>query len=255
MNRKAFAAAFPATTPVMLGYLVLGTAFGLLMNDAGYNALWSLFMSVSVFAGSAQFLGVDFLMTLSSLGWVALMTFILNFRHMVYGLSMLEKFRGAGWRKPYMIFALSDETYALLSDPHPPQGVEPHDYYFAVALLDQSYWVIGSVLGGLLGAALPINTDGAEFAMTALFVVIVLDQWDSAKSHLPALLGFGASAVSLAAIISLAALVSLLAATFPSLLLLLPALKRDYFLIPALVIIVTGLALLRSRLENKEVEQ
>ena len=231
MNRKAFAAAFPATTPVMLGYLVLGTAFGLLMNAAGYNALWSLFMSVSVFAGSAQFLGVKLLTDLASLGWVAAMTFFLNFRHLVYGLSMLEKFRGAGKRKSYMIFALSDETYALLSDPHPPQGVEPHDYYFAVALLDQSYWVIGSVLGGLLGAALPINTQGADFAMTALFVVIVLDQWDSVKSHLPALLGFGAALISLV------------------------ALGPNYFLIPALVVIVAALVLLRPRLEGKEVAE
>ena len=231
MNRKAFAAAFPATTPVMLGYLVLGTAFGLLMNAAGYNALWSLFMSVSVFAGSAQFLGVELLTSLAPLTKVFVMTLILNFRHLVYGLSMLEKFRDMGRRKPYMIFALSDETYALLSDPHPPQGVEPHDYYFAVALLDQSYWVIGSVLGGLLGAALPINTAGADFAMTALFVVIALDQWDSAKSHLPALLGFGA------------ALISLL------------VLGPDNFLIPALVVIVAALALLRPRLESQEVAQ
>lgn len=226
MNRKVFAAAFPATTPVMLGYLVLGTAFGLLMHAAGYNALWSLFMSVSVFAGSAQFLGVGLLSALAPLGKVAVMTFVLNFRHLVYGLSMIEKFRDAGRRKPYLVFALTDETYALLTDPHLPQGVEPHDYYFAVTLLDHCYWVAGSVLGGVLGAALPINTQGADFAMTALFVVIALGQWESAKSHLPALLGAGAAVVSL--------------------LLLGP----DNFLIPALVVIVAALALLRPRLER-----
>ncbi len=230
MKRKAFAAAFPATTPVMLGYLVLGAAFGLLMDAAGYSFLWSLFMSAAVFAGSAQFLGVELLVSLAPLGQVAMMTFILNFRHLVYGLSMLEKFRDMGRRKPYMIFSLTDETYALLTDSRLPQGVEPRDYYFAVALLDQIYWVAGSVLGGVLGAALPINTQGADFAMTALFVVIALGQWESAKSHLPALLGLGAAVLSL--------------------LLLGP----DNFLIPALAAIVVSLLACRGRLDGKEAE-
>lgn len=231
MHRKAFAAAFPATVPVLLGYLSLGAAFGLLMDAAGYNFLWSGLMSVTVYAGSAQFLGVELLSTLASLGHAAVMTFLLNFRHMVYGLSMLEKYRDMGLRKPYMIFSLTDETYALLSSAQPPDDIPARDYYFAISLLDHLYWVAGSVIGGLLGAALTINTTGADFAMTALFVVIALGQWEdaAAASHLPALIGGGAALLSLLVI------------------------GPDYFLIPALAAMIAALLLLRPRLEGKEV--
>ena len=228
MNRKAFAAALPATVPVMLGFLTLGVAYGLLMDAAGYGVLWTFLMSLIVYAGSAQFLGIQFLTTAVPLGQVALMTLILNFRHMVYGLTMLEKYRGMGKRKLYMIFSLPDETYALLSSTRPPEGVEPHDYYFAVALLNHIYWVAGSVLGGLLGAALTINTQGADFAMTALFVVIAVDQWEEIKNRLPALLGFGATLLSLL------------------------VLGPDRFLIPALGAIVLSLWGLRCQLEDRE---
>lgn len=226
MNRKAFAAAFPATIPVMFGFIPLGIAFGLLMDAAGYNFVWSFFMSFFVYAGSAQFLGVELLTSMASLGQVAVMTLILNFRHMVYGLSMLEKYRGMGKRKLYMIFSLPDETYAILSSAQVPEGIKPHDYYFAVAMLNQIYWVVGSTLGGLLGAAFTINTQGADFAMTALFVVIAVGQWEEAKSHLPALLGLGAAVASL--------------------LLFGP----DRFLIPTLAVIVLALLALRGRLEK-----
>lgn len=228
MNRKAFAAALPATVPVMLGFLTLGMAYGLLMDAAGYGVLWTFLMSLIVYAGSAQFLGIQFLTAAVPLGQVALMTLILNFRHMVYGLTMLEKYRGMGKRKLYMIFSLPDETYALLSSTRPPEGVEPHDYYFAVALLNHIYWVTGSVLGGLLGAALTINTQGADFAMTALFVVIAVDQWEEIKNRLPALLGFGATLLSLL------------------------VLGPDRFLIPALGAIVLSLWELRCQLEDRE---
>ncbi len=230
MNRKALAAAFPATIPVMLGYLSLGTAFGLLMNAIGYPVIWSFLMSVTVFAGSAQFLGVELLDSMAPLGHAAIMTLILNFRHFVYGLSMLEKFRGMGWRKLYMIFSLTDETYALLTSLRPPQGVAPQDYYFCISLLDHFYWVAGSVLGGLLGSALSFNSEGADFAMTALFVVIVIGQWEEADSHLPALIGAGAALLSL--------------------LLLGP----DRFLLPALAVIVISLVPLQGKLDNAQKE-
>ena len=230
MDRRAFAAAFPRTVPVMLGYLALGAAFGLLMDAAGYGFLWSGLMSAAVYAGSAQFLGVDFLASLASLGSAAVMTFLLNFRHMVYGLSMLEKYRGAGLRKFYLIFSLTDETYALLSTARVPPGIPPRDFYLAVSLLDQLYWVAGSVAGGLLGAALPIDTAGADFAMTALFLVIALGQWEDQSrggSHLPALIGAGAALACLLLF------------------------GKDVFLIPALAVIVAVLLLLRPRLEGK----
>lgn len=227
MNRKAFAAAFPATVPVMLGYLTLGTAFGLLMDAAGFSPVWSVLMSVIVYAGSAQFLGVELLTAMVPLGQVAAMTFILNFRHMVYGLSMLEKLRGMGWQKIYMIFSLSDETFALLTSAQPPEGVAAADYYFAISLLDQLYWIAGTLVGGLLGAALTLNTQGADFAMTALFVVIAVGQWEEQKSHLPALLGLGAAVLSL--------------------LLLGP----DRFLIPALGAMILFLLAFRGKLDRE----
>lgn len=227
MKRKVLAAAFPSTLPVMFGFIPLGIAFGLLMNAAGYNAFWSFLMSLFVYAGSAQFLGVELLAAAAPLGQVAAMTLILNFRHLVYGLSMLEKYREVGKRKLYLIFALPDETYAILSSGRIPDGVEPRDYYLAVSLLNQVYWVAGSVIGGLLGAALPINTQGADFAMTALFVVIALGQWEERKNRPSALLGLGAAGLCLV------------------------LLGPDRFLIPALVLIILSLLAFRSKLDRE----
>ena len=119
------------------------------------------------------------------------MTLLINFRHLVYGLSMLEKFRGMGPRKLYMIFSLTDETYALLSSARAPVGVDPRNFYFAIALLDQSYWILGSVIGAVAGALIPFSTEGVDFAMTALFVVIAVDQWRSYRRHLPPFWGPG----------------------------------------------------------------
>ncbi len=201
MDRKAFpsalSAALPAALPVMFGFFPMGVAFGLLMDTAGYGALWSFLTSLTVYAGSAQFLGVELLACAAPLLRVAGMTLLINFRHLVYGLSLLERFRGMGGRKLFMIFALPDETYAILSDPHVPEGIEEKDYCFAVALLNYLSWVSGSLLGGLLGAALPINTQGADFAMTALFVVIAVSQWEEKRNRPSALLGFGAAALAL----------------------------------------------------------
>lgn len=231
MDRKAFptalAAAFPVTLPVLFGFVPLGIAFGLLMNAAGYNVFWAFLMSLLVYAGSAQFMGVELLSAAAPLPHVAVMTLIINFRHLVYGLSMLEKYRDTGWRKPYLIFALPDETYAILSSGQVPQGVAPQDYYMAVSLLDQLYWVVGSALGALLGAALPINTQGADFAMTALFLVIVLDQWEEKKNRPSALLGFGAAGLCLFLF------------------------GPDRFLIPALALMIASLLAFRSRLDGE----
>ena len=189
MNRKTLAAAFPLTVPVLMGYLAIGLAFGLMLQSAGYGPGWALLMCLTIYAGSGQYLGVSLLATGAPLAQVAFLTLMVNFRHLVYGLSMLEKFRGMGRRKLYMIFSLTDETYALLSSAQAPEGVDEHDFYFAVALLDHSYWIAGSVLGGVLGAALGFDTTGVDFAMTALFLVIAVGQWKAAGSHLPALLG------------------------------------------------------------------
>lgn len=226
MNRKTLAAAFPVTVPVLMGYLAIGMAFGLMLQSIGYGAHWALLMSLVIYAGSGQYLGVSLLAAGAPLPHVAFMTLMVNFRHLVYGLSMLEKFRGMGSRKFYMIFSLTDETYALLSSAQAPEGVDEHDFFFTVAMLNHSYWIAGSVAGALLGAALGFDTTGVDFAMTALFLVIAVGQWRAAGSHIPALLGGAATLASL-----------LLAGA-------------EDMLLPALAIIVIALTLLRSRLEG-----
>ena len=197
MDRKALAAAFPATVPVLMGYLAIGIAFGLMLQEIGYNFIWAFFMSLTIYAGSGQYLGVTLLGTGAALGTVAVMTLLINFRHLVYGLSMLEKFRGMGVRKLYMIFSLTDETYARLASARAPVGVDPKKYYFAIALLDHSYWILGSVIGAVAGALLPIDITGIDFAMTALFVVIAVDQWKAYKNHIPAVAGAAVTIVFL----------------------------------------------------------
>ena len=234
MDRKALAAAFPVTVPVLMGYLAIGIAFGLMLQEIGYNFIWAFFMSLSIYAGSGQYLGVTLLATAASLGTVALMTLLINFRHLVYGLSMLEKFRGMGWRKLYMIFSLTDETYALLSSAQAPVGVNPKNFYFAIAVLDQSYWILGSVIGAVAGAVIPFSTEGVDFAMTALFVVIAVDQWKAYKKHLPALIG---GAVTVVFLIILGSLFG-----------------QDQMLLISLGVIVLLLLILRDRLEEKEGE-
>lgn len=226
MYRRAFRAAFPATVPVLMGYLSIGIAFGLMLEAIGYNVIWAFFMSLTIYAGSGQYMGVELLSTGAALGSVAVLTLILNFRHLVYGLSMLEKFRGMGLRKLYMIFSLTDETYALLSSARAPAGVEEHDYYFAVSMLDHSYWILGSVLGSVLGSALGVDTTGVDFAMTALFLVIAVGQWKKAGSHLPALLGGAATLFSLMLV------------------------GAEEMLLPALGMIVLALTALRPKLDD-----
>ncbi len=234
MDRKALAAAFPVTLPVLMGYLAIGIAFGLMLQEIGYNFIWAFFMSLTIYAGSGQYLGVSLLATAASLGTVALMTLLINFRHLVYGLSMLEKFRGMGWRKLYMIFSLTDETYALLSSAQAPVGVNPKSFYFAIAVLDQSYWILGSVIGAVAGAVIPFSTEGVDFAMTALFVVIAVEQWKTYRKHLPALLGCAVTVVFLI----------ILGSVF----------GQDQMLLISLGVIVLILLILRDRLDEKEGE-
>jgi len=234
MDRKALAAAFPVTVPVLMGYLAIGMAFGFMLQAIGYNFIWAFFMSLTIYAGSGQYLGVSLLASAAALGTVALMTLLINFRHLVYGLSMLEKFRGMGWRKFYMIFSLTDETYALLSSAQAPVGVDPKNFYFAIALLDQSYWIIGSVIGAVAGEILPISTEGIDFAMTALFVVIAVDQWKAYQKHLPAFIGG--------------------IVTIVCLLILGQIFGQQQMLIVSLAVIVVLMLALRDRLEEKEEE-
>ena len=228
MDRKALAAAFPATLPVLMGYLAIGMAFGFMLEAIGYNFVWAFFMSLTIYAGSGQYLGVTLLASAAVLSQVALLTFLINFRHLVYGLSMLEKFRGMGLRKFYVIFSLTDETYALLASAQVPEGINPKNYYFSVALLDHLYWIAGGLLGSVAGALLGINTQGIEFAMTALFLVIAVDQWKSYPKHHPVILGAGATLVCLWIV------------------------GRDNMLLPALGVIVLALLAMRPILDERK---
>lgn len=197
MNFRAFRAAFPQTVPVMAGYLALGVAYGLLMSSAGLSVWWTLLMSSIIYAGSGQFLAVSLLTGGASLAQAALLTLVLHFRHLFYGLSLISRFQGTGWRKPYLIFGLTDETYALLTAAPVPAEIPPQDFCFAVTLLDQLYWVTGSVLGSTIGTFITFNTAGVDFAMTALFVVLLVDQVKKQEDRIPAAIGLGCALLSL----------------------------------------------------------
>ena len=181
--------AFKQSVPVMLGYIFLGIAFGLLLQNAGYSFVWAFLASVVIYAGSMQFVLVNLLTAGAGLFYTALMTLFINGRHIFYGLSFVEKYKKMGKAYPYMVFSLTDETYSVLCGTKVPEGMSEDKVFFWISLLDQSYWVLGSVIGALAGRYITFDTTGIDFSMTALFVVIVVEQWRGSRSHFPALLG------------------------------------------------------------------
>ena len=186
-------AVFPATIPVLMGYVFMGSAFGMLLQDKGYGVGWALCSALFVYAGSAQFLMVGLLVGEFDPLTAFLLVFMVNIRHLFYGIAMLEKYKSFGRARYYLIFALSDETFALVSGQRPPEGVGEKAYFLLVAVLHQFYWVAGCVLGGLAGQLLPFSTQGIEFVVTALFVVLLLEQWQTRKSsRVPSLVGLAA---------------------------------------------------------------
>lgn len=195
MNK--IAKVFPYTIPVLAGYVSLGIAYGLLMQQNGFGPVWTFLTSLLVYAGSAQFLGVSLLAAGASLAQVAVLILVLNFRHFFYGLSMITKYKHTGMRKGYLIFGLTDETYAILSSTQPPEGVEEKTFYLLVTLLDHSYWTLGSLLGAVAGQLITINTEGLDFAMTALFAVLFVEQWKVHQDHRAQLIGLGVILISL----------------------------------------------------------
>lgn len=197
MNNSAIRAAFLDTVPVMTGYVFLGFGFGILLNQSGYGFLWALAMSLFVYAGSMQYMAISLLTSGAGLLTAALTTFVVNARHLFYGISMVDAYKDAGSKKPYLIFALTDETYSLVSRNQVPEGMHRHTYCFLISLFDQIYWVAGSILGSLAGSLLPINYEGIEFVLTALFVTIFVDQWLSTKNHIPAIIGVLSTVVCL----------------------------------------------------------
>ena len=198
MNKKLLKTVFWDTVPVLTGYLFLGAGFGILLSEAGYHPLWALVMSVFVYAGSGQYLLVSLLTSGASLVANAVATLLVNARHLFYGISLVDTYKHAGKRKGYMIFALTDETYSLVTQAQLPEGMDRTAYCFWVSLFDQCYWIVGCMLGAVAGYVLPIDFTGVSFVLTALFVTMFVEQWLTHKDHGPALIGVVCTAVCLA---------------------------------------------------------
>lgn len=197
MNKKAFKAVFLDTVPVLTGYLFLGMGFGILLSESGYGIGWALAMSLFVYAGSGQYLAVSLLSGGASLLSAAIATLLVNARHLFYGISLIDTYRGTGKKKSYLIFALTDETYTLVTQNQPPEGMHRHTYCFMVSVLDQIYWIIGCCLGSLAGSLIPISFEGVEFVLAALFVTMFVEQWLSNPNHIPAIIGVVSTALCL----------------------------------------------------------
>lgn len=217
--------AFKQSLPIMAGYLVLGMGFGILLETKGYGVVWALVMSCFIYAGSMQYVTIDLLTGGASLISAALMTLMVNARHLFYGISMIERYRDTKPYKPYLIFGLTDETYSVVCSTVVPEGVDETKYYFLVTLLAHGYWITGSVAGSLLGSMINFNSAGIDFSMTALFLVVFVEQWKSTKNHGSAIIG--------------------VAASFACLLIF----DAEKFLIPAMLSITFLLTILRKKLE------
>lgn len=197
MNKQFLKTVFLKTLPVMTGYIALGIGFGILFNSHGYGLLWSVLMAALVYAGSMQYVAINLISGGASLITIALTTLLVNARHLFYGISMIGKYKNAGKKKPYLIFALTDETYSLLCGDDYPEDIDKGKYQFAVSLANHLYWIIGCALGSIIGSAIPFNTAGIDFCMTALFVTIFVEQWLSVKRHLPAIIGLVSAVICL----------------------------------------------------------
>ena len=226
MKRKLLKTVLLTTLPVMAGYLAIGIGFGILLKVNGYGLWWAIGMSVFIYAGAMQYVGVSLLASGASLLTVALTTLIVNARHLFYGITMIDRYKGAGANKAYLMHALTDETYSLVCNGNVPDGVKPHQYYLLLSAFNHIYWVVGSILGVLVGSIIPFDTTGIDFAMTALFITVFIDQWRNTKQHSPAITGVCIATICL--------------------LLFGPT----YFLIPTLLAITIFLTLLRKKLEK-----
>lgn len=225
---KALKAAFPHTIPVFTGFIFLGIAYGILMNSRGYGFGWIVLMSLLAFAGSAQYIAITFLTSVFNPVYALLMTLMVNARHLFYGISLLDKYKNTGKLKPYLIFGLCDETFSITCSTEPPDGVNRNWFYFFITLLDHSYWVLGSALGGLVGCVISFNTKGLDFVLTALFVVIFVGQWRTKRNRMPAVVGVLCSAVCLV------------------------ILGPSNFIVPSMIAILAALTLFRKRFEEEK---
>lgn len=210
---KAFRAALPYTLPICIGFLFVGISYGFFVRSLGFSVWYPVLMSTLIYAGSMEFVTAQLLTAPFAPLHAFLLTLMVNARHLFYGISMLEKYRGTGLKKAYLIFGMCDETFSINCAVTPLPGVDRGWFMFFVTLLNQIYWVGGATLGALLGGLVTFNTKGIEFVMTALFVVMFVGQWQGTKKHRPALIGVGAALLAL-------------------------LLFRDRFMIPAMALIV-----------------
>ena len=197
MKRKAFQAAFPHTIPIAVGFLFLGMSYGFLMRSKGFSVFYPMLMSFFIFAGSMEFVTVDLLLSAFHPGHAFFLALMVNARHLFYGISMLGKYKNVGWKKLYLIYGMCDESFTVNCSVTPPPEVDRGWFMFFVTMLNQAYWVGGATLGALLGYVVRFDTKGIEFVMTALFVVMFLNQWEETKNHRSALTGLGCSILCL----------------------------------------------------------
>ncbi len=219
--------AFPYTIPILTGYLFIGLAFGVMFADMGYNVFWAALMSIVVYAGSGQYLAVNFFVPGYSFVQAIFLTLMVNIRHVFYGLSLVDRYNRFGRRRWYMIFGMTDETYSVVCTTKVPEDVDEEDFVFSITLLNQIYWVAGAVIGSLAATAIPFNSTGIEFAMTALFLVLFIEMWMSRGNRMSEVLGL------------CAALVCLL------------VFGADSFVLPTMLLIVAVIMVCRKRFETE----
>ena len=224
--KAAFFAAFPNTIPILAGFLFLGIAYGIYMNQSGFKFYYPMFMSFIIFAGSVEFATVSWLLGSFDPVNIFFLTLMINARHLFYGLSMLEKYNIPGWKKLYLIYGMCDESFSINATVDVPKDIDKGLFMFFVTMLNQIYWVAGATIGGIFGSFIPFDTKGLEFVMTALFVVIFLENWLKEKDHSASVIGLFISFICLTVF------------------------KGTNFIIPSMIIILSVLTLLRGRLQK-----
>ena len=224
--KAAFFAAFPNTIPIFAGFLFLGIAYGIYMNQSGFKFYYPMFMSFIIFAGSVEFATVSWLLGSFDPVNIFFLTLMINARHLFYGLSMLEKYNIPGWKKLYLIYGMCDESFSINATVDVPKDIDKGLFMFFVTMLNQIYWVAGATIGGIFGSFIPFDTKGIEFVMTALFVVIFLENWLKEKDHSASVIGLFISFICLTVF------------------------KGTNFIIPSMIIILSVLTLLRGRLQK-----
>lgn len=226
VKRRALRAAFPHTVPILTGFLFLGMTYGVYMASLGFSWIYPTLMALTIYAGSMEFVTANLLLGAFNPLQALAMTLMVNARHLFYGLAMLDRFRGLGWKKLYLIFGMCDETFSVTCSTRAPEGVDEGWFMTFVTLLDQLYWVLGAALGGLCGTLLTLNTEGLDFVMTAMFVVIFLENWLKEENHTSSLLGLGLPLVCLVLF------------------------GAQNFILPSMAAILLALTALRGRLEK-----